>query len=90
MIIRLIFLFILFYVLFKLIQTIFSDFSGKRIESKKSRSKPLVDEMVQDPYCSVYLPKKEAIRANIQGEVYYFCSKECLKKFLEEKKNKGG
>ena len=40
-----------------------------------------VDEMVQDPVCRVYIPKREALTAQITGTTYYFCSKECLEKF---------
>jgi YHS domain-containing protein len=41
--------------------------------------------MVMDPSCHVYIPKLEAITAKIAGETIYFCSKECKKKYLEEK-----
>ena len=41
-----------------------------------------VDEMVQDPVCGVYLPKREAVtRRGPHGETYYFCSRECREKF---------
>ena len=40
-----------------------------------------VDEMVQDPVCKVYVPKKEALTAVFSGEMFYFCSKECREKF---------
>ncbi len=42
---------------------------------------PITDELVQDPVCKVYCPKKEAITYNWQGTTYYFCSKKCYKKF---------
>jgi YHS domain-containing protein len=43
-------------------------------------------EMVQDPVCKVYLTKREAQSATIAGQVYYFCSAECMKKFREGKR----
>jgi uncharacterized protein len=38
-------------------------------------------EMVKDPSCETYIPKESAIHARIDGKDYYFCSKECLRKF---------
>ena len=38
-------------------------------------------ELVQDPYCHTYLPRSQAIRRNIRGSEYFFCSPGCLDKF---------
>ena len=42
--------------------------------------------MVQDSVCKTYLPKDEAIKEIHKGQEYFFCSKECQRKFLEIKK----
>jgi len=44
-----------------------------------------VDEMVQDPVCKIYIPKRQALTATVGGTTYFFCSKECLEKFGAEK-----
>jgi YHS domain-containing protein len=41
-----------------------------------------IEEMVQDPFCHLYLPRAEAIRQRIRGQDHYFCSPGCLEKFL--------
>jgi uncharacterized protein len=38
------------------------------------------EELVQDPYCQTYIPRRTAIRKRVEGRDYYFCNKECLKK----------
>jgi YHS domain-containing protein len=38
-------------------------------------------EMVQDPHCHTYIPKETALSATIGGEVYYFCSQDCLDEY---------
>jgi YHS domain-containing protein len=43
------------------------------------------EELVQDPYCQTYIPKKSAVKKKIAGRSFYFCNQECMKKFLEEK-----
>ncbi len=42
-----------------------------------------IGEMVQDPVCNVYIQKSTALRKTVSGEVYYFCSSECMMKFKE-------
>ncbi len=45
---------------------------------------PIVDELVQDPVCGVYCPRREAKTLVCKGRKYYFCSMECLRKFQSE------
>ena len=42
--------------------------------------------MVKDEICNTYLPKEDAIKEIHQGKEYYFCSRECQKSFLNQKK----
>jgi YHS domain-containing protein len=42
------------------------------------------EELIQDPYCKTYIRKRTAVRKRVKGRHYYFCNKECLRKFLEE------
>ena len=49
--------------------------------SMRERSAPTPDRiddvMVQDPYCKIYLPRRQAVRAVINGRDCYFCSTRC-------------
>jgi len=45
------------------------------------------EELVQDPYCQTYIPKRTAVRKRVGGREYYFCDKECRTKFLHQKKS---
>jgi len=56
-----------------------------RKKTLNSESEP--ETLVQDPCCQVYIPAGTAVRKRIAGRDYYFCSKECVRKFLEEKKS---
>jgi YHS domain-containing protein len=56
-------------------------------QGKKLNRQPEPEELVQDPYCQTYIPKRTAARKRVAGRDYYFCSKECLRKFLDEKKS---
>ncbi|GAK54157.1 hypothetical protein U14_05436 [Candidatus Moduliflexus flocculans] len=42
------------------------------------------DDMVKDPVCSTYIPKSLARHKEFDGEMYYFCSDECVTKFMEQ------
>lgn len=57
----------------------------------RPRAKPpepdrLTGVMVKDEACQMYLPRSDALRETIDGRDYFFCSKECRKKFLDERK----
>ena len=45
------------------------------------------EELVQDPYCQTYIPKKSALKKRVSGKDYYFCKKECLGNFVKNKKS---
>ncbi len=43
-------------------------------------------QLVKDPVCNVYLPEDEAIKYKWKGEIFYFCSEDCKKRFIDERK----
>jgi YHS domain-containing protein len=51
---------------------------GRTIKRKNE-----AEELVQDPYCQTYIPKRSALRKRLFGRNYYFCKKECLEKFIQ-------
>jgi len=58
--------------------------SGSDQEASVMRAEK--NELVQDPVCGAYCPKREAKSLVYRGKKYYFCSMECLKEFQEKKK----
>jgi len=43
------------------------------------------DQMVQDPACGVFVPRKTAIVQQVRGVTNCFCSQECAAKFQEQR-----
>ncbi len=84
---RIVFIAILIYVLFRLVKNVFG--SGAKIQ--KGGDGKVIDEMVQDPFCKIYIPRREGIRRLIKGREFIFCSRECADKFETElgKKDNG-
>lgn len=79
--IRLIVIFVISYVIYRYIKRLFSPTDkNERITDSES-----ADEMVQDPYCKVYIPKHRAISMNIDGKELFFCSRECAQRYIREK-----
>jgi uncharacterized protein len=69
---------ILIYLLYILVKGLF------RKDKEIHRGSPgtgVIDEMVRDPVCETYIPKRQAIRRVIDGKEFFFCSKECADKF---------
>ncbi len=61
--------------------------NGLFMQGKKLNRHLEPEELVQDPYCQTYIQKRTAVRKRVGGRDYYFCDKECLRKFLEEKRS---
>lgn len=43
-----------------------------------------VDDMVQDPFCETYIPRRTAHRRIVAGREYFFCSEACADRFERE------
>ncbi len=41
----------------------------------------LGNQMVQDPVCRVFIPRENAVREEIGGQTYFFCSRGCATTF---------
>ncbi|MGD9040789.1 MAG: YHS domain-containing protein, partial [Desulfobacteraceae bacterium] len=80
--IRIILLAVLAYILYRLVKGVFSP--KAKIDRRKAGG--VIDEMVQDPFCGTYIPRRESIRRVIEGQEYLFCSEECAEKFALQTK----
>lgn len=85
MIIRLVIYLVLIYFAVRLIKGILAPFQVKQKETGNES-----EEMVKDPACGVYIPKKDAIGKKVKGERLFFCSRECYIKFKNSDNNPGG
>ena len=57
----------------------------QRPVSGKAANEPankIDDEMVKDPYCNVYFPKRNGVHLKVDGSDLFFCSTECRDKFI--------
>ncbi|MGB9713206.1 MAG: hypothetical protein ACP5J5_05555 [Dissulfurimicrobium sp.] len=43
---------------------------------------PIHDELVRDPVCGVFVPKRQAVALIMDGKIHYFCSERCRKQFI--------
>ena len=80
--VRFIILAILAYVLYRLVKGVFSP----RVKVHRGSAQGFVDEMVQDPFCKTYVPRRDSVRRVIQGQEVFFCSDACADKYESEKK----
>jgi YHS domain-containing protein len=53
-------------------------------QSSREASAPQ-GQMVRDRVCNTFLPRDRALRHEIGGEVFFFCSDACRDRFLAEK-----
>jgi len=78
---------ILFILLLFILYYILSNFLTHILRPRKRMNQgPEAEELVQDPYCLTYIPKRSAVRKKIAGSMLYFCNQECLKNYLKRGK----
>ena len=82
MIVRLFFFGILAYLLYRIVKGAFSS----KPKVHRGRPQGIVDEMVQDPFCKTYIPRRDSVRRVIQGQEVLFCSDDCADKYESQGK----
>ena len=78
---RFILFIILFLIFYYALRLLIKDMFSLR---KKVNHSSEPEELVQDPCCQTYVPKRSAMKKKIAGRLYYFCSQECLKKYFKK------
>ncbi|OGI15585.1 copper-translocating P-type ATPase [Candidatus Micrarchaeota archaeon RBG_16_49_10] len=54
---------------------------GEKAAMGMPKNEDTRDELAKDPVCGMVIPKKTAIKREIAGRSYYFCSEDCVKTF---------
>ena len=80
--IKFIILLLVGYFALKTLRSLFGQDSQARMETGGRRSDEIDGLMVQDLNCQTYISRRDAVRAERNGETYYFCSRECRDAYL--------
>ena len=72
---------ILYYVLHSLMRDVPS-------LTKKADGRDEPEELVQDPCCQTYIPKRSALKKKVAGRVLYFCGQECMERYFRKDKQR--
>ena len=72
---------ILYYVLHSLIR-------GNPSRRGKTDGPDEPEELVQDPCCQTYIPKRSALKKKVAGRVHYFCNKECMERYFKARERR--
>lgn len=78
---------IIAYVLYRILR---KGLFGKSKEVNRGPDGGVIDELVQDAYCRIYIPRRDSVKRVIDGEERFFCSDECAVKFESGKSGQGG
>jgi YHS domain-containing protein len=70
-------------ILYAILHFLIKDMSSNRKRTNRSMEP---EELVQDPCCQTYIPKRLAIRKTVAGKEYYFCNQDCLRNYLKSTK----
>jgi YHS domain. len=85
MVIRFFVFITLIYLLYKIIKTVqqLKPTENENYQSKSSSAGG--EDLVEDPICHTFVPVSQALKKEISGRDYYFCSKQCIDKYESEK-----
>lgn len=75
---RLFVLLLIFLLARSLLRTLFA---GMRSAVSRPATTP-AGQLKKDPVCGTYVPAATSLHEKVKGELVYFCSPECRKKFL--------
>jgi YHS domain-containing protein len=78
---------ILIYLLYKVIKNVGNLKPAKKGNDQFKASADGGEDLVEDPVCHTYVPLSQAVKKEIYGNDFYFCSKQCSEKY-ELGKNK--
>lgn len=85
---RLILVILLFTALYFLLRQMFRGFNTPIEDGQKKSSVRIQDEeqdqMVEDPVCHIFVPKRIAVIETIGAREFCFCSQECALRFRSE------
>jgi uncharacterized protein len=81
--VRLVILALTGYLGYKVFQKVLPWLLRSQIPSQPRQPEVTTDELVQDPICKVFIPRRNALVAKKDGQDFFFCSEGCRKKFLK-------
>ncbi|HOW57256.1 MAG TPA: hypothetical protein PKZ12_04585 [Smithellaceae bacterium] len=83
MIIRFLIYAALIYVIYRIIKLFFRTDRRREEDIKQERPpvQPAEEELVEDLNCHTYIPQSQAVRKEIAGQIYYFCSEKCSEEY---------
>jgi YHS domain-containing protein len=81
---RLFLIAVLFVVLYYLIRRAISKIGQDGTLAKSSNGEVPGNHMVQDPVCRVFVPRENAVKEQIGGQTYFFCSRGCATAFEKQ------
>ena len=88
MLLRLLIFIILAIVIYRGLKSWLGQDASKQQRMSGRQSGQIDDDMVQDPQCGIYFPRRQGVPLKDQGRDRLFCSEACKQAFMD--KQKGG
>ena len=82
MLFRLIVFIVLGVIIYRASKSWFGQGRSKQSRMSGSSADRIDDDMVQDPQCGIYFPRREGITLNVQGQQLLFCSEKCKQAYV--------
>lgn len=70
--------------LYYFLRKAFREIGGSGGVLSSSGNQASKNQMVQDPVCRVFIPRGDAVREEVGGQTYFFCSRVCADRFQKQ------
>ena len=84
MLIRLLIFAILGLIIYRAVKSWLGGSDQLRKGSTMQPPEPVDDVMIQDPFCGIYFPKRDAVALTLDNRDFDFCSTKCRDRYLEQ------
>jgi len=72
----------LIYLIYRMVKTRLLQPNSRQMTGSTRSPETAEDIMIQDPFCRIYFPRREAVSAIVEGKEMLFCSPECRDQYL--------
>ena len=89
MFLRLLIFVVLAIVIYRGLKSWLGQDTSKQQRMSRRQSGHIDDDMVQDPQCGIYFPRREGIAYRDQGKDLLFCSEKCKQDYIQSTRSAG-
>jgi uncharacterized protein len=78
---------VILYLLYRLVKGMLRLYGTRPGRHQERTVIAIGEDLVEDSFCHVHVPVSQALKADMDGKTVYFCSRECLEKYVQRSRD---